>query len=420
MHISKAYEIKDAKIQFVSLVDAAANKRKFLIKKADDGKVSFTTCGRIIKADPESHHVTGIVYEPMTEDSQGNYMDEAEITKAAYWFAKNSNKVDIQHSFETFKGGAVVENWVAKADFAIDGEQVKKGTWLMTVEIDDPEVWAAIEKGEITGFSMGGIGNYSEEDVDLDDVEKSEKRGILKQLSKLFGLDDAEEKIEKSEVSDFYEQRGKGTLFWQAFDALQNALHKADPITGVPVFESDETTIRACLEDFNNIITAILTGGESVTETLKAGQPVSKAGKKMSGKNKETLAGIYESLGAFLKEFDDPEEEKEAVQSAAPEENPDTEIGSEESKEVSKATSAEDIQSMVTEAVAKAMAPVEKAPEKENSITMEQVQAAINDSVEKAVAKHLEPLLKSKSLPTNLGAENVEKRQEQHYLHGIL
>ena len=81
--LRKAYEITDAKIQFVSLVDKAANKRQFLLKKEDGGKATFTTYGRIIKADAENHYVTGIVYEPMEEDSHGNYMTEEEITKAA-------------------------------------------------------------------------------------------------------------------------------------------------------------------------------------------------------------------------------------------------------------------------------------------------------------------------------------------------
>ena len=44
--LKKAYEITDAKISFVSLVDKAANKRQFLLKKADDGKASFTSYGR--------------------------------------------------------------------------------------------------------------------------------------------------------------------------------------------------------------------------------------------------------------------------------------------------------------------------------------------------------------------------------------
>ena len=114
--LRKAYEITDAKIQFVSLVDKAANKRQFLIKKEDGGKATFTTYGRIIKADADSHYVTGIVYEPMEEDSHGNFMTEEEITKAAYWYAKNGDQVDLQHSFEPLDGATVVETWIAKAD----------------------------------------------------------------------------------------------------------------------------------------------------------------------------------------------------------------------------------------------------------------------------------------------------------------
>ena len=95
--IAKAYAITDAKISFVSLVDKAANKKQFLITKSEDGAANFATFGRILKADADSHFVTGIVYEPMVEDTQGNYMTEEEITKAAYWFAKNGNQVDLQH-----------------------------------------------------------------------------------------------------------------------------------------------------------------------------------------------------------------------------------------------------------------------------------------------------------------------------------
>lgn len=468
--LRKAYEITDAKIQFVSLVDKAANLRTFLLKKANDGKASFTTYGRILKADAENHYVTGIVYEPMAEDSQGNYMTEEEITKAAYYFAKNGDKVDLQHSFEPLDGASVVENWVAKADFEIDGEAVKKGTWLMTVEVTDPSVWDGIEKGNITGFSMGGIGNYSEEDVKLDSVgkqETSEKKGLLKQLAKMLGLD----VVEKGVMSELYEERSKGTLFWNAFNSLEEVLYKYDPITGRWIYEADESRVRESLEEFGTIITSILAGGESITKAIQTARPagVEKAGKKMSGKNKETLMGIYESLGAFVKEFDDPEPDDEAKKKAEAEaggegtgdnkqQEPDdgTNKTKKEDKEVTKQEieqvveaaitkalgtaqgqpqgaagttpapetvakaggegdgtpiTPETIEKMVQEAITKAMTPPEE------HITAEQVAGMI----EAAVAKAVEPVLKSKGLPSNLGsgAGTVEKAEE-HYLHGIL
>lgn len=456
--VNKAYEITDAKISFVSLVDKAANKRQFLLKKAEDGQASFTTYGRIVKTDAENHYVTGIVYEPMEEDSHGNYMTAEEITKAAYWFAKNGDKVDLQHSFEPLDNATVVENWVAKADFKIGDEVIKEGTWLMTVEVSDESVWEGIEKGEITGFSMGGLGNYSEEDVDLDNVSKqetkqgaSEKKGLLKQLAAALGVN----VVEKGAMAELYEERSKGTLFWNAFNSLEEILYKYDNITGRWVYETNEDKVRECLEEFNQIITNFLTGKESITKAIQTDRPVEKAGKKMSGKNKETLAGIYESLGAFLKEFDDSEddpdkkddgggkgtaddkskkdkEEKEVTKQEVEEivaksiaaaiekagcstgggDKPKEDEKDKEVKKSEEAITPESIDAMVQAAIAKAMEPQEQ----EQHVSAEQVQ----DMITKAVAAAVDPVLKSKGLPSNLNGSSTVEKSAEHYLHGIL
>ena len=92
----------------MSLVDKAANKRQFLITKgkfrgnfpySDNGQATFSTLCKILKVDAETHYVTGIVYEPLVEDADGNYMTEEEIRKAAHWYAKNGDKVDMVINF---------------------------------------------------------------------------------------------------------------------------------------------------------------------------------------------------------------------------------------------------------------------------------------------------------------------------------
>lgn len=455
--LEKAYEITDAKITFVSLVDKAANKRQFLLKKEDGGKATFTTYGRIVKADADNHYVTGIVYEPMEEDSHGNFMTEEEITKAAYWFAKNGDKVDLQHSFEPLDGATVVENWIAKADFEIEGEAIKKGTWLMTVEVADESVWEGIEKGDITGFSMGGLGNYSEEDVEVESVSKqetSEKKGLLKQLAAALGIS----VVEKGAMSELFEERSKGSLFWNALNTLEEVLYSYDNITGRWRYETDEGRVRECLEEFSQIITDILTGKESITKAIQTDRPVEKAGKKMSGKNRETLNGIYESLGMFLKEFDDPEDDPDEKKDGEETEEPEDDKKSKTDKEEKEVTKQE-VEQIVSAAIAKAMGgaqntaqatqngagTVEKAEGKESTTPAEitpetiekMVEAAITkamepqeehvtaeqveDMITKAVAKAVEPVLKSKALPSNLNGNGVEKSAgEEHYLHGIL
>lgn len=419
--VAKAHELTDAQISFVSLVDKAANKRRFLITKSDGNKANFQSYGKIVKKDSENHFVTGVVYEPLTEDSQGDFMTEAEITKAAYWFAKNGNKVDIQHSFKALENASVVESWVAKADFEIEGETVKKGTWLMTVEIQDSKVWNAIEKGEITGFSMGGIAHSNKEDVSLDSVQKGA-------------------------VSDMYEERSKASAFWEAFETLKSCLHPYDNFTDKYNFVTDEALIRSALEDFANIVQQILIEEKYVAKALTEGLMVRKAGKKMSGKNKTALQDIYNSLGVFLKEFDEPEDEKtkppksdkeddekdkednnvtkaefEATIEAAVEKaleargvKPDKGKTVEKSDVPAEQITAEAISDMVDKAVEKAL-----SAKQVESTSKDDVQKNIDDSVQKAVNK----ILTAKGFPSNFNGEsgNVEKNgTEEHYLHGIL
>ena len=255
-NIEKAIEIRNARIHFVSLVDKAANLQSFLVTKNKDGEASFTTCGQIVKADADNHYVTGIVYEPMVKDSQGNFMTEDEIVKAARWYAKNGNMVDVQHSFSPLSSASVVESWVAKADFSLGDKAVKKGTWLMTVEISDDKIWNRIEKGEITGFSMGGVGEYATEDVDIDidNLEKSfndatpkKRRGIIKTLLSLLDGEKQEEKeVTKDEMKAIVSEtieKSAGSIAAEVAKIIKEEAQAAD--NGASQASSEEKSAEA-------------------------------------------------------------------------------------------------------------------------------------------------------------------------------
>lgn len=311
--VQKAIAIYDAKIQFVSLVDKAANLKQFLVTKRADGEARFSTYSKILKIDDATHYITGIVYEPMAEDAHGNYMTEDEIRKAAYWFAKNGDKVDLQHSFETADGLSVVENYVAPCDMAIGDQPVMKGTWIITVECSNDAVWEAVQKGILTGFSMGGIGKYSEEDIALENVTKAggatdvaEKKSLLKRLGAFFGID----LVEKGEVMERYQASSKQDRFWDAMWALEDVLYRYNWTTDRYEFAADEATIREALEDFNSIITSILAKpGAAIIKAVSL--PAVKAGKKMSSANKARLDEICQALSDFKSSFDESEEAEE-------------------------------------------------------------------------------------------------------------
>ena len=471
--LEKAYALSDAKIQFVSLVDKAANKRQFLITKAEGSSANFQSYGRIVKADSESHFVTGIVYEPMAEDTDGEYMTEEEIEKAAHWYMKNAGDVDIQHCFVKAEGIDVVESFVAKSDMDIDGTPIKKGTWLMTVEIGDTAVWESIQKGEITGFSMGGVASRSDEDVDLDSVEKSE--GVLeakigttevpdsffKRLTK--AIKDAfkaekQEEVSKGEMAERYARSVKRDNLYTAWSCLRDMFegYEYNPATGQWEwgFTADEAKVREALADFNAIVTNILTSDNVIGEIEKAAKEsdVAKAGRSLSSKNLNALKTICGNLQSFLAEFDTDDVEGgedggDGCEGAGVSKS-DT-MTKEDESEMKKS----EVEALVADVVKSELAPVTaslealtksetpETPEDTNvttnngdeaanessadEVTEELVKSIVKDALGEALApiqKSIEAIKKSRALPSNLndGPSSDVTKSEEHYLHGIL
>jgi len=107
------------------------------------------------KADNDEHIVCGIVYEPDIVDAQGDKANEAEIRKAAYQFIENIQKFKVNHKGKAVKV-KLLESYIAPQDFKISGQEVKKGSWVLTVRVLDDKIWANVKNGTLTGWSMAG------------------------------------------------------------------------------------------------------------------------------------------------------------------------------------------------------------------------------------------------------------------------
>ena len=390
--------ISDAKIDFISLVDRAANKKSFLIAKAQDGSASFSTFGKIVKTDSENHFVTGVVYEPMSLDTQGDYMTADEIQKAAHWYAKNGSGVDIQHDEEKLECAAVVESWIAKADFTLDKTDIKKGTWLMTVEISDPDIWDKIEKGELNGFSMGGKGKYEEVEAEPEELTKSEGRSFLGRLAKMFGL----EVVEKGAFSDEYSKAKRESDFQNAFWTLQSLLWRYNPSVGGYEYESDMKKVKECLSEFSKAVEKLLENGET---------PVVKAGKKLSAKNISSLKSIYESIGKLLEDAGETEvtmtkaEFKELIKS----EIRKAEGGNDDSEPKLD----DEIKQYIKDTIKEMLEQTKNKDDDSESepITKEEVAVMLREA--------LEPVYKSRGLSTNLNNEPEPVKKEDDLFAGM-
>jgi hypothetical protein len=130
-------------------------------KKSAEGvtkqeNVSFEV--EVKMSDFERGLVYGIVYSPNTQDSHGDWTTADEIEKAAHNFlpTAHSEWTNKNHGADDIPDVDVVESYIAPCDFTISGESVSKGSWVIVSRVNNADLKASIQKGEVTGYSLEG------------------------------------------------------------------------------------------------------------------------------------------------------------------------------------------------------------------------------------------------------------------------
>lgn len=101
-----------------------------------------------------------IVLEPNTVDLHGDVYSEVDVLKACHSFNTECEKAYIDHRIET-SDAVFVESYIAPTDLEINGEHVKKGTWLANVQFNE-KLWPDIKSGKYTGLSIGCFATTTE------------------------------------------------------------------------------------------------------------------------------------------------------------------------------------------------------------------------------------------------------------------
>jgi Putative phage serine protease XkdF len=298
------FELKDAKITHISLVDKGANGRPFAIIK-EEGKEPVQKSIVIAKADKAKQIVYGVVYEPDVVDAHGDFMTAEEIEKAAHAFmeSRHTHNIDKQHDLEADEG-YVVESYIAPVDMQLGDQEIKKGSWVAGVKVTNVETWAAIEKGEITGFSMWGVGKRVKvEDAPSDTDSESVEKGLLHSIAK------AVARIIKGDVKDKYERNKKTNDFWNAWNAFETTIRRYNWQTDRFEFESDPEKAREAIQEFAEILQEIPGAADIAKAIGKPPVSITKAGRKIATARMEKLKQAHQTLGEILAEVEDKEED---------------------------------------------------------------------------------------------------------------
>lgn len=108
----------------------------------------------------ELMQATFIALEPDTVDLHGDVYSAAEVRKACHNFNQFCEKAYIDHAVETAEA-IIVESYIAPADMEINGEFVKKGSWLAVFQFQ-PDLWKEVKKGTFTGISIAAYASVEE------------------------------------------------------------------------------------------------------------------------------------------------------------------------------------------------------------------------------------------------------------------
>lgn len=148
-------------IDAVSLVDSPAIEENFIALNKEY-KVEFA------EVDSDKRILMGAalipnkqIYRKNGKDEFYVFFSEATVKQASELFLKNGNQSNatLEHKAK-FDGATVVESWIIDNPEMDKSKQygfsLPKGTWMISMKIEDEEVWKQVKEGKYKGFSIEG------------------------------------------------------------------------------------------------------------------------------------------------------------------------------------------------------------------------------------------------------------------------
>jgi len=184
-------------IEAISVVESPAieenfvalNKHEILLKEVDSEK-------RILMGAALVPNKQIYRRNDKTDEEYYIYFSEATVRKASELFFKKSNhqNATLEHS-ENVEGTTIVESWIvenSKQDkSAIYGMDMPVGTWMVSMKIDNDEIYEKAKKGEVKGFSIEGY--FADKyDLNTETLEDLEERFTVEELKELLSKEELE------------------------------------------------------------------------------------------------------------------------------------------------------------------------------------------------------------------------------------
>ena len=139
-----------------------------------------------VKSTGELQIATAPVLVPGEPDSDGEILTPEKISEVALGWMEKYRNIDIQHSLVNV--AIPVESYILPFEMVAQMEGkatvIPKGSWMMSVKIPDPAIWAKVKSGELSGFSIMGVSRNTLNNILASgkSFESASKRTLLADL----------------------------------------------------------------------------------------------------------------------------------------------------------------------------------------------------------------------------------------------
>jgi hypothetical protein len=148
-------------INAVSVVESPAIEENFVALKKHEVELK--------EIDGEKRILMGAALVPNKQIYRKNgdkefyiYFSEDTVRKASELFLMraNQNNATLEHEKKMLEGMSVVESWIIEDEkqdkSAKYGFNLPKGTWMISMKVNNDEIWNKVKAGEVKGFSIEG------------------------------------------------------------------------------------------------------------------------------------------------------------------------------------------------------------------------------------------------------------------------
>ncbi|GLI57732.1 hypothetical protein PM10SUCC1_32460 [Propionigenium maris DSM 9537] len=303
MKVKKSIEMKNLNLSALSAVKEPNIELDWLVTKGKTKQLKFIAKSQILKGEAilkslgldnielgEGEHLAvSCAYPAYKADYDDNFAIPEEIAKGINTLVESGNMVDTEHNWQENEEIKIIKHIQLEEATTYEDEkgeiqELEKGSWIAAAIVKGNS-WEKIQSEELNGWSIGGMAEFDDQDVNLGEIAK-DKKGFINLMKSIFGLEPVTKGVLSDQINSQKILDTASDLWWSLHDILW--------------YEGDIPKFKQGLDEFSGIL-------DNLSSQMEAGEIIKhiKKSKKAGGEDM-----TEQEIQALVKKSMEPLEKK--------------------------------------------------------------------------------------------------------------